>query len=126
MFIYTGYFAHLKKYQENDLFPISIARKPPEFFNGFGYRSYEPLFPSESLLRDFKNNKVSVEKYIERYAKETLEILDIDKVVEELRQISSYRNIVLLCYEAPNYFCHRFIVSSWLVQNEFWCEEYYI
>ena len=58
--IYTGYFAQLKKYQELGLTPISIARYSPHWFTGYCLKD---LAPSDSLLKGYKDGRVSVEEY---------------------------------------------------------------
>jgi hypothetical protein len=99
----TSYFA---KYRgENG---VSIARY---VFNGFTGRKYPPLYPTAKLLDHYKKYNDEV-VYLMAYKKETLSILDPQKVYEDLGE-----NAVLLCYERSGTFCHRRIVAEWIENN---------
>lgn len=100
--IYTSYFGNIKKLC--GLFPISIARITPPFLN---IASYIKLAPTFSML------KMPIDKYLLEYNK-ILENLDPNKVIEDLNEIAGGKPLVLLCYEKPNEFCHRQLVSAWL------------
>ena len=46
-------------------------------------------------------------------------------VLEELQGLANgYDSIALVCYELPNEFCHRHLISQWLMLNGFEVEEY--
>ena len=125
MKIYTGYFAKLKSYEGNCLHPFSVALYPPQFFKKAGYQTYHILTPSRELFSKFKNNEISVEKYIEIYCKENLENLDVDSVVKFLSGHSYHnRDVILLCFEKPTFFCHRELIRIWFNQNGVECKEY--
>ena len=59
-------------------------------------------------LKDFLDFHESCVYYVERYYDTVLHGLDPHEVYEELK------GRVLLCYEEPEYFCHRHIVAAWL------------
>lgn len=126
MKIYTGYFAKLKWYELRGLYPFSIALYPPEFFKKLGYPTYHIFTPSKNLILDWKNNRISKEEYIEVYCRENLQDLDVTTVVDFLSSHSNHKDIILLCYEKPEFFCHRQIVSLWFNQNGIDCIEYRI
>ena len=109
MKIYTSYFAALKKIPE-DMVPIAICAKPPDFFKG---PNYKILAPSYSILMDYKKDN-DKEKYIKRYNEEILGHLKPEDIIKNLGILSRGKDIVLLCYEKPNDFCHRHLVSKWL------------
>ncbi|HOM05910.1 MAG TPA: DUF488 family protein [Candidatus Kapabacteria bacterium] len=100
--ICTSYFGNIKKLC--GLFPISIARITPSYLN---IPSYLNLAPTFSML------KMPIDKYLVEYNK-ILENLDPNKVIEDLNEIAGGKPFVLLCYEKPNEFCHRHLVSAWL------------
>lgn len=108
--MYTGYFAKYKKYQEEGLIPVSIARKTPYWFNG---DSYIILAPKYTLINDYKNGTITEEEYTIRYNK-WLSCLVPEHVIEELSSFGDLDKIVLCCYEKPTDFCHRHLVSKWL------------
>jgi len=84
---------------------ISIAVKSPDFYTG---RVYLPLAPTWEILIDYKKNH-DIHIYTENYVSEILLPLDPEQVYEELGKYS-----ILLCWEAPDKFCHRRIVAKWL------------
>ena len=38
--------------------------------------------------------------------------------------INEYIDIALVCYEAPDKFCHRHLVADWFNKAGYRCEEY--
>lgn len=114
MVIYTSYFAQLKKVKN----PISIALWKPKWYNGPELLS---LAPTKNILNTWKNSNKTAndwQKYITSYNNDILAKLDINSLLEELKQIYPNENFVtLLCYEKPEDYCHRHIVSEWLIKN---------
>jgi hypothetical protein len=117
--IYTSYFAHIKKLDNQYTNLISIARKSPDWFKG---REYKKLAPSWDILIQYKNlMPIGREKiYTERFYNEILFPLDlqVNIIIKELGE-----NPVLLCYEKPENFCHRFLVAEWLINKGFEVKE---
>lgn len=103
MKIYTGNFANLKKYNQKGLFPISIAISA-RYFNGTLYR---PLNPERSYMNDPE------EEYTKKYVLK-LSKLDANQVFKQLETLSKGKNVILLCHEGEEKFCHRHLVSRWL------------
>lgn len=83
---------------------ISIAAKSPDFFIG---KEYLPLAPTWQIYSDYQKTH-NIHEYTERYIEEILFPLDPQQVFEELGKYS-----ILLCWEAPDKFCHRRIVAKW-------------
>lgn len=50
--------------------------------------------------------------------------LDINDVYRDLQKLSNGKDIVLLCYETPEKFCHRHLVSKWLTFGGYETNEY--
>lgn len=113
MNIYTSYFGNLKKIPE-DIIPISISLYSPKYFNG---QSYILVAPTKEILTDWKNGKQDDEAkghYIRAYKFQVLRKLNAKKVFDELKTLSNGKDIVLLCYEKPNDFCHRHLLAEYL------------
>lgn len=114
MVIYTSYFAQLKKVKN----PISIALWKPKWYNGPELLS---LAPTKNILNIWKSSNKTAndwQKYITSYNNDILAKLDINILLEEIKQIYPNENFVtLLCYEKPEDYCHRHIVSEWLIKN---------
>lgn len=107
--IYTGYWAKLKEYEQNGLVPVGISGKIPDGFNG---ARYQQLAPKYSWWKQWHDEHMSNEWFVEKYYKTVLDQLDPAVVAKELQSFGE--NIVLLCYETPEKFCHRHIAAKWL------------
>lgn len=121
--IYTSYFARLKDIPEKYI-PVSIARYSPKFYTGLEYKR---LAPSSALLKVWKETYEGVndtEKYKEIYQIETLQKLSVQQVLQDLLSLTGSYDIVLICYEKSDAFCHRHLVSQWLRSSGVKCEEY--
>ncbi|MFW6096256.1 MAG: DUF488 family protein [Bacteroidota bacterium] len=97
--IKTSYFA---KYNGKN--GVSIACGEP---NGFSRERYPKLAPEWENVKAYKDGKIDRQEYTKRY-KRQLQKLDPQSVYEDLD------DKVLLCWEASNKFCHRFIAAEWL------------
>lgn len=117
--IYTSYFAKLKSLPQ-DIIPISICAKAPEWYKGVQYKK---LAPKYGFFMKWKQNHDN-EFYIEHFQKEVLDTLDVKTVIYELYKLSKSKDIALICYEKPSDFCHRHLVHEWLVRNGYNCWEY--
>lgn len=111
--IYTSYFGNWRKWT-NKAIPISIARSTPVGFKG---TCYKKLAPSSELLKDWQNHKINEEEYTRRFYAE-LSKLDKNEIIQELTELAPGYDIVLLCYEKKNDFCHRHLVAAWLGAEE--------
>ena len=118
MKIYTSYFDVIQKIPDY-IIPISICGKAPDSYKGLQYKK---LAPKLKFFLEWKQNKNN-DFYIEHFNKEVLEKLSKENVLKDLENLSGGKDIVLICYEKPNEFCHRHLVAEWLDCN---IEEYII
>lgn len=120
MKIYTNYFGNMRhiydKEKDNICF-ISICGKAPFWYKGIEYKK---LAPKWSFFQGWKETRDN-DYYIKHFQEEVLDTLDKNNVIKDLSQLSQGKDIVLLCYEKPNDFCHRHLVAEWLNKN---VEEY--
>ncbi|MDO8640243.1 MAG: hypothetical protein Q7R33_01755 [Nitrosarchaeum sp.] len=100
----TSYFAKSAKKPN----AVSIAGKAPVWFTG---RQYKKLAPKYWFFQKYKEDG-DVEFYKIQYQKEVLDKLDPKTVFMELGD-----NAVILCWEAPDKFCHRHLVAKWLSEK---------
>lgn len=107
--IWTSYFAR----SGQDHRGISIAVSSPKDYKG---TTFSMLVPPSRLVWGYKQLTITTEQYIEEYNKQ-LSKLNV-KIVGGLCQ-----RVVLLCWERPESFCHRHLVSEWLNKNGFECKE---
>ena len=111
--IYTGYWAKIKEYEQEGLIPVGISGKIPDGFNGV---KYQQLAPKYTWWHEWHDNKLSNEWFKKKYYETVLNELDSTTVVKELQDFG--KDIVLLCYETPEKFCHRHLVAEWLNKNQ--------
>ena len=109
MKIYTSYFGNLKNIPSN-IVPISICGKAPEWYTGIQYKK---LAPKYGFFIKWKENHDN-DYYIQCFKEQVLNCLQINEVINELSLLSKNNDIVLLCYEKPQDFCHRHLVAEWL------------
>lgn len=109
--IYTGYFAKIKEYEKAGLTPIAICGKSPSFFKGQQLKCFAP---SWDIFSSWKSGLISNEEYIERFKNEILGTLTIKAKISLKVWFGVNKNVVLLCYEKSDDFCHRHIVAEWI------------
>ena len=124
MRIFTGYYALIKTYVDADIYPIPISRYIPKSLAYIGLERYFKLAPSESLLMKYREHLINEEGYERLFKTENLDKLNPLEVQDELYDISKGQHIVLLCYESPEKFCHRHLVSAWFRENKIPCGEF--
>lgn len=102
--IYTSYFGYLFNLPR-DFIKFGIVR-----YLKLDLINFDWLAPSKELLCDIKYKGLSNDEYVNRYLKEFSKD-KLDKL-KNLCDKCGDTKIVLLCYETPDKFCHRHIVSS--------------
>ncbi len=81
-----------------------------------GYEHKEELAPSEDILKDFKDKKISWAEYETRY----LDLLHKRKIADKLK-VEQVDNTCFLCAEAKPHNCHRRLLAEYLKQE--WAEQ---
>lgn len=119
MKIHTSYFDNINKIKQEDQEPpvfVSIAGKTPSWFDGPRIPELAPKkewwFEWHERFKDSLESSESVAWYTKKYKETVLSCLDQVSVVTKLSELGE--NIVLLCYETPEKFCHRHLVSEWI------------
>lgn len=108
MMIYTGSYNNCKG---SNTVSISGDRGKLVEYDG---EVYSKIAPKLSFWKVWHDNigKISDQEnniyYIKEYYKEVLSLLDPKQALKDLD------NSILLCYEEPQFFCHRHIVAAWL------------
>ena len=119
MNIYTSYFAKMNKIPSNYV-PVAICAKKPDFYNGLLYKK---LAPTYDIFMKYKNDN-DIKSYMIGYKTQVLSKLNVHTVVEELSRLTNNaENIVLMCYEKSDSYCHRHFVADWLNNNGIKCTE---
>lgn len=117
--IYTSYFAKLKYLPEN-VIPISICAKAPDWYKGLQYKKLAPKYDSFIKWKENHDN----DYYIKCFNEQVLNNLDPTRVYQELCSLAKSDDIALICYEKSTDFCHRHLVAKWLNEKGFGVEEW--
>ena len=110
--IYTGYYSKIKEYVDSGLTLLSISRTKPEFAKSC--IDIPQLFPSDKILWDYKKGKIDEMKYTSKYL-DQLNELGVDRIIKMIQIFGD--NVVLLCWESPEKFCHRHILADYINKN---------
>lgn len=110
MKIYTSFFGNAKKLNKNGIAIVGIALFPPKWLS---IPSYKPCAPTYDI---FKNSK-DKEDYTNRYTKEVLYMLDVNTMMNYLKNVSGGRDVALCCFEKPEEFCHRHLLAKFLEER---------
>jgi hypothetical protein len=110
--IYTSYFAkvmHHPDVKSGKLDPVCIANTQP---NGFNLYTDNILTPHRFLVAQLKAGTISESIYRLKY------IQLLDERIRDINVINTIlKNSVLVCWEAPDKFCHRFVFADWYMQK---------
>lgn len=124
--IYTSYFAKLKSLPE-DVVPISICAKSPNWYKGLQYKK---LAPTYDILMKYKQDG-NKEDYIKNFNEQVLSrFINASEAVWDLGRLADKNNtyysfdICLICYEKSSDFCHRHLVAEWLRKDGYECKEW--
>lgn len=106
--VHTSYFAKQRQLNAQGLTLVSISKGTPKWFEGSFIA--EDLQPSWDMIQGIKKGTMTREEYTEEY-NSILSKLDPKDVYETLE------GKVICCWEKPEDFCHRHLVSLWLREN---------
>jgi len=109
---YTGYYSKLKDYDAVGLKTVSISRTKPKGIVTYG--KIPELYPSEDILWNYKNGKMDEMKYTSMYL-DQLDKLGIRNILLKIHHYGD--DVILLCWEAPDKFCHRHILADYINRN---------
>lgn len=112
--IYTGYYAKLKKYENEGLYPIAISGKVPDFYTKAYWSDFAPRY---DMFLEWKSGKIDNFQYTVQY-KEWLNSLDKQEIRDIIKELEDEnKTIIFLCYEKSGEFCHRHVLADWLEEN---------
>jgi len=118
MKIYTSYYAMIKKIPDNCC-TISIAGRAPDFYDGIQYKL---LAPKYNFFKVWKENHDN-DYYVQHFNDEVLANLSPHQIVSDFHYLSKGKDVVMLCYEKSDDFCHRHLVAEWLTNAGYPVEE---
>lgn len=128
MDLYTSYFANLKNLPQNIL-PISICGKAPEWYDGIQYKKLAPKYGFFQEWKKTQDNDYYISCFNEQVLApisccEVYEDLMNKKELAEIKNETKYDGVALICYEAPEKFCHRHLVAKWFTDSGYEISEY--
>ena len=123
--IYTSYFENLKNLPDT-IVPIAICGNPPQSYQGLVFKKLAPQARTVHNWRAMRGcgNKEADNYYTIHFYMDVLAPLNPYEVVSELGKMAHGKDIVLICDEKPDVFCHRTLVMNWLHAYGFFCEEF--
>lgn len=109
--IYTSYYGN-RDLPKNAIL-IAVSAKVPDGFKVFEHA--KSLAPTWDIYNEYKQ-RGDHNRYALRYKIEVLAKLDRARVYYRLNTImrNNKKDVILLCYEKPNEFCHRHLIAEWL------------
>lgn len=111
--VYTSYFANLKNLPDN-LCPISICGKAPDWYDGIQFKILAPKYSFFKVYEETHDK----DYYIEHFQNEVLGTrLNPHLILNRLYELAGRKIPCLICYEKPGDFCHRHLVAEWLQNN---------
>ena len=114
--IFTSYFG-CRQLDREKHFLVRISNGCPRAVRMDGV--LEEAIPDwKSIVVPYKDSRLSEDEYRARYVR----ILDgrkeaIRKGLVSLTREAGGRDVVLLCFEAPDHFCHRHIFAEWAAKE---------
>lgn len=138
MKLYTSCYSRMNRFPDNWLC-IGISRFIPNELQtteikNFLYTPNSILAPSKELLSDIKAGKINNEEYARRYYTELGQSIKrlgfsssneyFARMISELSRGGEWEATVFLCYENPNEFCHRHLLSALMRKNGISIEEW--
>ena len=117
--IYTSYYGNLRNLPDT-VVPVAVSGGIPKFFKGLSCRELNPKYNS---FKKFKEDGDS-ETFSKAYKELVLSKLNVSEMVQKLYKLSGGFDVCLVCYEKSDSFCHRHLISEWLVENGYACKEY--
>ena len=105
---YFAKFSRLPKEEKSRFMPILISTSLPKWFLNSEeyYIEYKTLAPSRNNVFNLKNDYISQEDFTNAYL-DKLKGLDMEQILE----------VIFLCYEKSDDFCHRHILREYLNEN---------
>ena len=110
MKVLTSYYGKAQKLRKDNILVVNIAVKKPNWFQGI---SYVKLFPERGML------KLDEVEYTERYEAilSRLAPMQVYRDLDTMMRNYGASAVALVCWEKPDKFCHRHLVSKWFKEK---------
>lgn len=122
--LYTSYFGNLNKIKKNiehfnNPLICSISNQKPQFLDDT-ILDWSFLGPTKDLLYLYKQGKIDENIYTLNYLNNiNLNWVELNKLFKSVEN----RDVIMLCYEKPDKFCHRHLLSVFINEKGYKCKE---
>ena len=118
MKFYTSFYGNIKNIPEEYKL-VSISLDIPEYIENRVDIWDKRLAPNRDIFREYKDSPGGSEKrFVQRFKEEVLTKYLITDILKDWSdKCGLLETYVILCYETPDCFCHRHIVSEFLSEK---------
>lgn len=116
----TSYYAKFNRLADRDKYiPIAISVGVPSWFQDDNFKVCYEFRPPYDIVVKKKNNTITEEEFEDVYNEHVLNCLDPNEAYDYFMGLeeSLGKEVVFLCYETSDKFCHRHIVSRWFKEQ---------
>jgi len=99
---------------------VAVSVTVPHWFKG---PTCPALVPPPDLVKEYRGREVTAVQYKALYLGRRLNLLNPERVVEELVNLAAPYEPILLCWCGRRKFCHRHVIRAWLQAAGFECGE---
>lgn len=108
MAVYTSYFGAARKFPKDKFIKTAVCYLVPR-----GIGIWNSVVPPAELVFGLKRGEITKEYYEDQYYKMLLDRKE--QIANNIPYLKNgERDVVLLCYEKPNDWCHRHILARFL------------
>lgn len=116
--IWTSYYNKIKEFDKTRFYLVQISTSAPDFAKSLLDSAFKQFFPGFDLVNRIKSGEISEVEYTEEYLSKLSEELVVQlESVETLLSEHANKELVLFCWESPDKFCHRHLLSDYFNKN---------
>lgn len=116
----TSYYAKFSRLKDKDKYiPIAISVGVPKWFNENNFRICYEFMPPYEIVEKKKNGEITEIEFEHIYKENILSKCDIDEAYDYFMGLeeSLGREVVFLCHETSDKFCHRHLIDKFFKEN---------
>lgn len=107
MKIYTSYYSKVSKVDTSDFLLLQVSALKPDWFDK-PVVEMPSVYPPWKLIQNFKSGFVTEAEYIQTYGRQLKQLgNNVLDDITMLCEMNGKDKCILLCWEAPDKFCHR-------------------
>ena len=112
---YYKKFSMLTEEEKSKYIPVAISLTIPHWFDGCNVHMTE-LAPPQEVFKKYKAKIITEQDFITEYIDSISHWVNLEGIIDYLYMLEEATNkeVVLLCYEKSDAFCHRHILRNFL------------